>query len=193
MSEARAPLGATTHELITIVQESGATAPDALDKLFGSHEMLIRAATVRVAGAEADYDAFLQEARLAFLNAVRAWAPDRGASFSTYSYGRMTRSVARAVRRSRRTREQLLPLAWGPVTSGGGAPEPADPELPVSERIAVRDAVRRLPLRDRALLFGLYWRDQTQQGVARSLGVTQQFVSKRHIELLAGLKTALTT
>jgi RNA polymerase sigma factor (sigma-70 family) len=197
MTGVRAPFGATTRDLVTLVQENGAAARDALDALIESNETMMRAATACVDGTAADFDVYVQDARLAFVRAVYAWAPERGASLAVYAYGRMVRAVRRAVVRSQRSRRRVCPLVWERRPGDGGVPEPADPDPLIAERLderlAVRNAVRRLPLRDRALLFGLYWRDQTQAGVARSLGVSQQYVSKRHLQILARLNTLYTS
>lgn len=193
MTGARAPFGATTRDLIILAQENRPGASDALNALVESHEPLMRAATARADGTAADFDLYVEDARLAFVKAVYAWAPERGASFAVYAYARMVRAVRRAVIRSQRSRRCLRPLVWEQQPGDGGVPEPADPDLSFDERLAVRDAVRRLPLRDRALLVAMYWRDQTQAGVARSLGVSQQYVSKRHLRILARLKTAYTS
>lgn len=90
-------------------------------------------------------------------------------------------------------REALrLASARRPIPVDGGV-EPADPshEADALDRIALREALARLGPRDRALLFERYWRDLTQDQLARSLGLPEGTAKVRLHRARAQLRRAL--
>lgn len=69
----------------------------------------------------------------------------------------------------------------------------ASPEESITDRLAVRQLLDRLPLRDRQLLLLRYAAHRTQQATAERLGMTQVQVSRRERALLALLRQQLDT
>jgi RNA polymerase sigma factor (sigma-70 family) len=184
------PLGATTRDLIVAVQRRGSDAPAALEALLTANNRLISAVVSRLSPSDGD-GILAQEARLAFINAVGAYDVARASSFSNYAW----KTMAAAVRGLLAQSAEQHHLHWagdGADADPTAVPEPAQPGLPFDERLAVLEAVGRLPDRDRRVIGGLYWQRESQEHVARSLGISQQAVAKRHRRALDQLHFALT-
>jgi len=65
------------------------------------------------------------------------------------------------------------------------------PEESVTDKLALRQVLRALPPRDRALIEMRYLRRQTQQAVADQLGMTQVQVSRRERAILLEMRRKL--
>jgi len=64
--------------------------------------------------------------------------------------------------------------------------------LPIEDRITLYDALDRLTIFQRKLIYLLFFREFTQHEVAAALGLTQKKVSRESIKALAHLKQAMT-
>jgi RNA polymerase sigma factor (sigma-70 family) len=195
-----APPGATVRELVKAAQAGDGGSSAALELLLAANEGLFKSVVARLRPAEKDLDPELvQEARIAFTEAVRKYDPHAGTTLAMYAWPFMRFAVLRVLRQRARHASRVVPLRWaadGP-TADGDAPleeqeEPVQPGLPFEEQVAVKLAVAALPEADQALIRRLYWRDQTQGEVAALLGVSQAAVSKRHVRILGALRFALT-
>ncbi|MBQ9964957.1 MAG: sigma-70 family RNA polymerase sigma factor [Clostridia bacterium] len=65
------------------------------------------------------------------------------------------------------------------------------PEEAITDRLALRQLLRELPERDRSLIIYRYFKRQTQQVTAESLGMTQVQVSRRERVILRELREKL--
>ena len=65
------------------------------------------------------------------------------------------------------------------------------PEETVTDKLALRQVLRELPLRDRSLIEMRYLRRQTQQATADALGMTQVQVSRRERAILLQMRRKL--
>jgi DNA-directed RNA polymerase specialized sigma subunit len=127
--------------------------------------------------------------------AGRAFEPDRG-SFATYA----TLRIEYAIRRGRQVRSGLSRSVW----EQGGAPWPLSLNVPAGENGSevldalpsadpdwngwLREAVRRLPARERLVVGLRYDRDLTQSEVAAAIGRSQMQVSRIERAALAKLR-----
>ena len=127
--------------------------------------------------------------------AGRAFRPGRG-SFATYAALR----IEFAIRRGRQVRSGLSRSVW----EQGGAPWPLSLNVPTGEGGGevldalpsadpdwtwwLRDAVRRLPARERLVVGLRYDRDLTQSEVAAAIGCSQMHVSRIERAALAKLR-----
>ena len=127
--------------------------------------------------------------------AGRGFQPDRG-SFGTYAALR----IEYAIRRGRQVRSGLPRTVW----EQGGGPWPVSLNIPVGESGGelldalpsadpdrnwwLRDAVRRLPARERLVVGLRYDRDLTQFEVATVIGCSQMHVSRIERAALAKLR-----
>jgi DNA-directed RNA polymerase specialized sigma subunit len=126
--------------------------------------------------------------------AGRAFQPDRG-GFGSYAALR----VENAIRRGRQVRSGLPRSVW----ERGGAPSPVSLNARVGEGGGevldalpsvdpnwtwLRDAVRRLPARERLVIGLRYDRDLTQSEIATVIGCSQMNVSRIERAALAKLR-----
>ena len=63
--------------------------------------------------------------------------------------------------------------------------------LKLTDKIAIKDALRKLNQKDRMLIFMRYFFDQTQTQTAKKMGMTQVQVSRREKRILNNLKQFL--
>jgi DNA-directed RNA polymerase specialized sigma subunit len=127
--------------------------------------------------------------------AGRAFEPGRG-GFGTYAALR----VEYAIRRGRQVRSGLSRSVW----ERGGAPRPVSLNVPVQEGGGeildalpsvdadwtwwLRDAIRRLPARERLVVGLRYDRGLTQSEIATVIGCSQMHVSRIERAALAKLR-----
>jgi hypothetical protein len=116
------------------------------------------------------------EAAAAALQASRDFDPDRGVPRAAFLRQRV---LAAALARYRR--EWSLALRQVSLEVVGESGPPGVDGLPSREAVArlVQEALGRLPRRDAWIIEGLFWGGKTEAGLAATLGVTQQAVSKR--------------
>ena len=65
--------------------------------------------------------------------------------------------------------------------------------LPIEERIMVHEALQTLSDLHRRIIYGLFFRDLTQQQVADEEGLSQRTVSREQTKALSRLKSVLGT
>lgn len=130
--------------------------------------------------------------------AGRGFQPDRG-SFGTYAALR----IEYAIRRGRQVRSGLPRSVWeqggGPrpvslniaVGEGGGELLDALPSADPDRNWWLRDAVRRLPARERLVVGLRYDRGLTQSEVATAIGCSQMHVSRIERAALAKLRESV--
>ncbi len=70
-------------------------------------------------------------------------------------------------------------------------PSPDERYVSVERRARLRDAMRRLEVRDRRLLTLYYFRDATMKQIGQALGVNESRISQLHARALSRLKDAL--
>ena len=106
---------------------------------------------------------------------------DEGAELSLpWAYQILRNVVGSEYRRRERARRALDRLGDDPV----------DPPL-ADDRVDVRDALARLPERERELLFMAYWEDLTHDEIAAILGITHGALRVRLTRARARLRDAL--
>jgi RNA polymerase sigma factor (sigma-70 family) len=150
----------------------------------------LRPAASRYRGAF-DHEDAAQELAVGVLTAARTFDPSRGVAFITF-----------AAKHARGTLAHTLRDHVHPIRGPRGTPWPQvvpfddqrdgvhDPEA--DDRLALHVAIRLLPVRERAAIFGLFFLGQTQTELARRLGCSQRHVSRLLAQGLRRLRGVLT-
>jgi RNA polymerase sigma-70 factor (ECF subfamily) len=129
--------------------------------LLEKYQMDVYNLSLRIVGNAADAEDVAQETLLAALQRLATYRRDE-------PFGPWVRAIAR---------NRSIDL----VRRRGRAPAPEPPSSQNVEQVAldrieaarVREALDRLPARERALLVLRYWEDQPAEAIARSLGMTE--------------------
>jgi RNA polymerase sigma-70 factor (ECF subfamily) len=137
--------------------------PDGATYLIEQYQMDVYSVSLRVMRNPADAEDVAQDAFLAAFELLATYRPDQ-------PFGPWLRAIARnravdVVRRRARAPEP------GPETEPAASVEAL--AIGRLEAGRVREALDRLPRRDRALLVLRYWEDQPVASVARALGMTE--------------------
>ena len=168
-------------------------------RLIERHVVLAeRIARMRCRWGLEDPDDTRSDALWGLTLAGRGFQPDRG-SFGTYAALR----IEYAIRRGRQVRSGLPRSVW----EQGGGPRPVSLNVPVGEGDRelldelssadpdrtwwLRDAVRRLPARERLVVGLRYDRGLTQSEVATVIGCSQMHVSRIERAALAKLRESV--
>ena len=195
----------TTLELLRAAQEGD---KEACEQAVIENNGLIWSVVRRYYGRGVDSDDLYQLGCLGFLKAIQGFDFDYGTCFSTYAVPKIAGEIRRflrddgAVKVGRNTREQAQmlyskreqlrhELGREPVLSElaeatGITPEDIAqielatnaPEEGLVERIALREAIDRLPEKERMTILLRYFKSLTQEQTARILGVSQGQVSR---------------
>jgi RNA polymerase sigma-B factor len=83
----------------------------------------------------------------------------------------------------------LDPPRLEPLGDDDGAPD--DPIAALDDRLALLDAVRALPLRERRILLLSFYGERSQRGIADDVGLSQIHVSRLLRAALERLRSAL--
>ena len=155
---ARDPAPSRGHEL-TLVAAAQDGDELAFQRLLRHHRTLLEAHAARFYLPGADHDDVLQEARIAFANAVRGFRPDAGASFRTFAALCITRRLASAVPAAQRNKHMALSSAlhgeeaehaWASVPATAG--DPRARALAAERRHELASATTSLSALERQLL-----------------------------------------
>ncbi len=151
-----------------------------------------------------DGDDIRQAGYVGLMKAAVSFDPSRAVQFKTYAAHVVSgeirhylRDRAALVRRPRGKRPPFRVL-WLDDDHGGAAPPrtPVAGELaspaPTEDRVAVWQALARLPKRHRRVLYYLFFEDLTQAETGEILGVTQRHVSRLLQQALNSLRRILT-
>jgi len=180
---------ATVRELVIAAQSGTEASEPALEQLLVNHAGLCRKVVTAFQPGPVDDD-LLQVARIALTAAAKTYRPASEASFATYAYAAMYRTVRKEVQRRHRDAKRLQQV---PLEEATDAPDPAQesPLIQRLQRLVLHAALQALPQSDRELLKQLYWRDNSQREVAAKYGVSQAAVQKKHRRILKDLRFAL--
>jgi RNA polymerase sigma factor (sigma-70 family) len=179
---------AITRELIVAAQSGTDDASPALDRLLTLHEGLCKKVVTTLRPGPPDDD-LVQIARIAFVQAVRAYRVVDSTSFATFAYTVMYRAVLKEAQRQGRSASRLNTVAFDEIrdvdssNDGGIAAR--------LQNMLLRAAISAMPNADRALLRRLYWEDRSQREVAAEFGVSQAAVYKRHARIISDLRMAV--
>jgi DNA-directed RNA polymerase specialized sigma24 family protein len=127
------------------------------------------------------------ESLAAACHAVRVFDPTRGMCLSNFAYHQI---LAKAMARYRT--EWSFALRIGRVWAGIDPPEASmttPPDLETQERLLA--SVTGLTMTDRQLLERLFWDGQSEEAVAKELGITKQAINKRKWKILLGLRRSI--
>jgi RNA polymerase sporulation-specific sigma factor len=103
-TSARAP----TRQLGTLIAAAQAGDELAFRRLLRRHQRLLEQQAARFYVPGGDGDDVLQEARIGFAKAVRAYRPERGASFPSFARRCVARQLATALTAARRGKHRPL-------------------------------------------------------------------------------------
>lgn len=103
---------ATPRSELALINAAQAGDELAFQRLLRHHHTVLEAQAARFYLPGADHDDVVQEARIAFANAVRGFRPDAGASFRSFAALCITRRLASAVTAARRHKHMALSAAW---------------------------------------------------------------------------------
>lgn len=134
------------------------------------------------------YEEVEAEARLAAVQAEATFDPSQGVPFAAYLYMRVMGS---AIARYRREWSQGLRLSSESVLEAGGGL--VEEESSIFMKIDLSWALERLAAADRWLIQCLYFEGKSGAEVALGLGITQQAVSKRKVQVLQRLRQILSS
>jgi RNA polymerase sigma-B factor len=165
-------------------------------RLIEAHLPLVRAVARRFAGTEEPLDDLVQVGTIGLIKAVDRFDRARGAELAPYAAA----SIAGEIRHHLRDRcapvcvprrLQAEGLKVRPVTLEGSAEEPPDPPVEPHERVALGQALRALPARERRIVHLHYFADLSQSQVAAAVGMSQVHVSRLLRAALARLRAEL--
>ena len=194
---------------------------DACGKMVEENSGLIWAVVRRYYGCGADPEDLYQLGCIGFIKAVKGFDITYGTQFSTYAVPKIAGEIRRFLRDDgpvkvgRTLREkgqsvwsarQRLRAALGrepklselAAETGWSAEEIATAELATAapeeslvEKIALREAIRDLPERERETIYLRFFKCMTQEQAARVLGVSQVQVSRLERKGVAHLREML--
>ena len=167
----------TALELLRAAQEGDR---DACERAVIENNGLIWSVVRRYYGRGVDPDDLYQLGCLGFLKAVQGFDFDYGTCFSTYAVPKIAGEIRRFLRDDGAVKVTLE------GTLGTDAPEEG-----MVERIALREAIDRLPERERMTILLRYFKGLTQEQTARVLGVSQVQVSRLERRSLRRLRELL--
>ena len=127
------------------------------------------------------------ESLAAACQAVRVFDPTRGMCLSNFAYHQI---LAKAMARYRT--EWSFALRIGRVWAGIDPPEESmttATDVETQERLLA--SVTGLTRTDRRLLERLFWDGQSEEAVAKELGITKQAINKRKWKILLGLRRSI--
>lgn len=179
---------ATVRELVIAAQSGADAAGPALDQLLTLHEGLCRKAVRSIRSGPPDDD-LMQAARIAFVQAVRAYRLVGSATLATFAYTVVYRAVLKEARRRDRSATRLKTVAYDEMRDGDGSDDGGIAER--LQHMILHAALSAMPRADRELLDRLYWSDRSQREVANEFGVSQTAVYKRHSRIISGLRMAV--
>jgi RNA polymerase sigma-70 factor, ECF subfamily len=125
-----------------------------------SYRVEVYNASLRILGNPADAEDVTQDTFVAALQRMSSYDPAQ-------ALGPWLRAIAH-----NRAIDLLRRRARAPEPSPGHGPSAESVAMDRLEAAHVRDALGRLPARDRALLVLRYWEDQPVERIARTLGMT---------------------
>lgn len=183
---------------------------EAQRRLAMDHQRLVRHIVNRTRGCRSPKDDRLQAGMLGLIEAILDFDPSYGVKLTTYAYRRIKIAVLececrdakiyvpRYVRladpkdgntRERFDAEARRAASAGPLTST----PPARPDPPSARDVAldVRDAIRRLPIRQKRLVEAVDIAGEREVDVAESEGVTKQAIGNHRTKAFARLRASL--
>src|SRR4051794_39170264 len=98
--------------------------PTAQARVLAQYEPMMQRVARRLYLPGSESEDLAQEARLALLDATRAWDPDRGVPFSNFAWLCATREARNALRAARRPPPPTTAPCWGPPRGPHPAPPP---------------------------------------------------------------------
>ncbi len=150
--------GCSGREDDALVPAARAGSEEALAELAGRYLPLVRSRAARFAGAPVDMEDLVQEGLIGFLKAVRSYDPGLGASFGTYAYLCIDRTILSAVRETQNKKK--IPssrlISFSDITSGLPFHELCSSSGVTPEEAAIlREDVRQLESKIEHTLSGL--------------------------------------
>jgi len=146
--------------------------------LIAQHEARIRFLALSFNRMGVPLDDLLQEARIAFVIAVRHWRPDGGASLITFAH----RSIVNAL--ISLTRKAMTDI---PVTHDGST-EVLDGALSAEELVVLVELLARLTIRERVVVLEHLASSKTYDELVAELGVSFKTVRWAHESALAKMR-----
>lgn len=134
-------------------------------------------------------DDLLQEAMLAYVKAALRYDPTRGASVATYAGRRAVGAIADAVKVERRVQGQRARV---PDDLFAGLPASCRPvDVSVTERVAVEDALRAVPSREREVIMRRFFFQEPLRIIAVAWGRTTSTIQALEQQALRRLRKIL--
>ena len=135
----------------------------------------------------------IQEGALGLIEAVERFDHERGIRFSTYATYRIRGCVLNALRRLRPRAYSLDTERQGDATLAATLPDPRTEDALLSVEdgafyIQVRDAIDRLPVRQRAILTATYLQARQPRSVATELHISLSHFYRLHKDAVEGLR-----
>lgn len=170
-----------------LVEQAQHNKEDAFAQLLGRYLPLIRKKALRYAGSGVDYEDLYQEGAIGFLNAVRNFRQDRGASFKTFASACVERKILSVLKSA--SRQKQMPakaLVSMDQPAGGYLVEnflPHQMIIDPEERLIDREDYRSvLCMMDKVLsdlehrVFQLYLSGRSYQEISAGLGLSEKSV-----------------
>jgi RNA polymerase sigma-B factor len=156
--------------------------PTARSRLIEGHLPLVRTVARRFAGRDEPLEDLIQVGTIGLIKAVDRYDARRGVPLAAFA----TPSIAGEIRHHLRDRSAPVRVprhlqAAGvrvTTTSLDAAPELVDPLGAAQERLALDDALRSLPAREREVLRLRFVEDLSQAQIAARTGLSQTHVSR---------------
>lgn len=135
----------------------------------------------------------IQEGTLGLIEAVERFDHQRGIRFSTFATYRIRGCVLNALRRLRPREYSLDTERQGDGTLAASLPDPATENALLSVEdeaffVQVREAIDRLPSRQRAILRATYLEARQPRSVASDLRISLSHFYRLHKEAVEGLR-----
>ena len=189
------------YALLRAAQSADAEeAAAATERLLLENMGLVRTAALRFRERGVEYEDLVQIGTVGMLRAIRTFDLARGTAFSTFAVPLIVGEIRRSLRDDgllhvSRTYKQLAAELSGArqrdsgelgdrITDDESEHEPAI----LTDRLALREAIGKMPAMWRRILLLRYYRCRTQQETADLLGLSQVKVSREEKKILSFLR-----
>ena len=158
---------------------------DARCRLIEQYQPLVVKVLMRCRGNEAVLMDLVQEGTIGLIDAVEKFEPERGVAFSLYAVHRIRGRMLNYLEQEARTSALSIETPWDTAEGILVADTLADAALPVAEIAEknflldqMRNAMGRLPAKERLALNGVYIEEQEPRQVASALEITPSHLSR---------------
>lgn len=184
-----------------LISEAQKGNKDALAKILEENNGLIWSIVKKFIGRGYDTEDIYQIACMGFIKSIQRFRFDLGNELSTYSVQYMLGEIKKFFRDdgiihiSRNKKEEGLKIKvesiYDEVCEGKEKIEvifSEDEQTKMIDKLTISELIRKLNRRDRNVITLRYFKDKTQEQVAKILGISQVHVSRIEKRILADLR-----